>query len=245
MVVEWDMSELRDLVIEAHGGLAHWERLKTITADMSITGSLWARKGWPDVLRDVRVTAEIDNQLLSYRPFTAEGLRSVYRPEEVAIEGPDGKPIKTRRAPRAAFDGHSVETTWDDLHLAYFSGYAMWNYLNAPFLFRWPGFATEEIEPVVEDGSRRRRLRVTFPEHVATHCAEQVFYIDDEGLIARLDYFAGVTGGIPTAHYVGNYRDVDGLKLWTRRRAYRRNPDGSANTSMIAVAIDLADIRLS
>src|SRR5215510_10431048 len=106
------MSELRDLVVEAHGGLARWKRLKTITADMSITGSLWARKGWPDALRDVRVTAEVDNQLLSYRPFTAKDLRSIYRPDEVAIEGSDGKSIKGRSAPRSAFDGHRLETGW-------------------------------------------------------------------------------------------------------------------------------------
>jgi hypothetical protein len=239
------MSELRDLVIEAHGGLARWQKLKTITADMSITGFLWARKGWPDALREVRVTADVDRQHVSYRPFTAEGLRSVYRPDEVAIEGADRKPIKSRGAPRTAFDGHTPETAWDDLHLAYFSGYAMWNYLNTPFMFRLPGFVTEEIEPVVEDGSRRRRLKVTFPDDVATHSSEQVFYIDDDGLVARLDYLAEVTGAVPTAHYVGNYRDVDGLKLWTRRRAYRRNPDGSANTSAVGVAIDLSDVRLS
>jgi hypothetical protein len=56
----------------------------------------------------------------------------------------DGKPIKDRKNPRAAFDGHTVETPWDDLNLAYFSGYAMWNYLNAPFIFALPRFKTEE-----------------------------------------------------------------------------------------------------
>jgi len=33
---------------------------------------------------------------------------------------------------------------WDDLHLAYFSGYAMWNYLTTPFLFAMEGFEVEE-----------------------------------------------------------------------------------------------------
>ena len=54
-----------------------------------------------------------------------------------------------------------------------------------------------------------------------------------------------MTGGIPTAHYVGGYRDVDGVRLWSKRRAYRRNADGTANTDGVAVAIDVADIRLS
>ena len=41
------MSELRDLVIDAHGGIERWNKVKTIEGDMSITGGLWARKGWP------------------------------------------------------------------------------------------------------------------------------------------------------------------------------------------------------
>ena len=105
---------------------------------MSITGMLWARKGWPDALKQVRVTAGTGAQRVSYQPFTKPDWRSVYHPEAVAIETSNGKPIKNRANPRAAFEGHTVETAWDDLHLAYFSGYAIWNYLNTPFLFQLP-----------------------------------------------------------------------------------------------------------
>jgi len=238
------MSELRDLVLEAHG-IERWQKVKAIVAEMSSTGLLWVRKGWPDVFKNVHVTAEAGSQRLSYAPFTAEGLRSVYEPDQVAIETLDGKVVKSRINPRDAFNGHKVESGWDDLHLAYFSGYAMWNYLNTPFLFALPGFTAEEIEPWNGDGEKWRRLKVAFPDSVATHSSEQVFYIDGDGLIARLDYSANVTGGIPTAHYVGGYREVDGVKLWTRRRAYRRNADGTANTDSVVVAIDVADFRLS
>jgi hypothetical protein len=239
------MSELRDLVLDAHGGIARWKRLKTIEGEMSITGALWARKGWSDVLKHVHVTAGVSNQTVSYRPFTDPGMRSVYRPDYTATEALDGELIKERRNPRAAFDGHSVETGWDDLHLAYFSGYAIWNYLNTPFLFLLPGFRAEEIEPWDEHGERRRRLKVTFPDSIATHCSEQVFHIGSDGLISRLDYSATVTGGIPTAHYTSDYRDFDGIKIATKRRAYRRNLDGTAVANFVAVAIDIADIRLS
>jgi hypothetical protein len=238
------MSELRDIVLKAHG-IDRWHKVKAIDADMSITGLLWVRKGWPDVLRNVHVTAEAGRQRLSYAPFTAEGLRSVFCPEQVIVETLDGKAVKSRLNPRAAFDGHKAETGWDELHLAYFSGYAMWNYLNTPFLFALPGFTTQEIGPWNEDGEKRRRLKVTFPDSVATHSPEQVFHIDGDGLIARLDYSASVTGGVASAHYVSGYRDVGGVKLWTKRRAYRRNADGTANTDGVAVAIDVADIRLS
>jgi hypothetical protein len=239
------MSELRDLVIDAHGGIERWNKVKTIEGDMSITGALWARKGWPDALKDVHVTADARDQWISYWPFTGEGLRSSCTPGHTVIERPDGKPFKNRTNPRAAFDGHTVETRWDDLNLAYFSGYAMWNYLNAPFIFALPGFTTEEIEPWQEDGERRRRLRVVFPDHIATHCAEQIFHINGQGLMCRMDYSAQVAGGLPTAHYISDHREFSGIKVATRRRALRRKPDGTALPEPVFVAIDIADIRLS
>jgi hypothetical protein len=237
------MMQLLDLVLEAHG-TTQWKRFRSIEGDMSITGLLWARKGWPEVLKNVRVIADIAEQHITYQPFTAEGLRSDYRPDRVAIDAFDGKRLKQRANPREAFAGHKPETPWDDLHLAYFSGYAMWNYLNTPFMFASPGFSTEEIGPWDENGATWRRLKVTFPESVATHSPEQVFYVGNNGLIGRLDYFANVTGGVPTAHYLSDYRDYDGIKIPTRRRAYVRNPDGTP-VDAIGVAIDIAAIRLS
>ncbi|MCK1716874.1 hypothetical protein [Bradyrhizobium sp. 141] len=238
------MADLRDLVLEAHGA-GQWKRFRRIEGDMSIVGGLWARKGWPDALKNVRVAADITGQQLSYEPFTAEGLRSFYRPDLVAIDAFDGKRLKQRSNPREAFSSHTPATPWDDLHLAYFSGYAMWNYLNTPFLFARPGFATEEIAPWIEGRETWRRLKVTFPESVDTHSPEQVFYVDDNGLIARLDYFANVTGGIPTAHYTSGYRDFEGIKIPTRRRAYRRNTDGTPIQDGIAVAIDISNISFA
>lgn len=238
------MTELRDLVLDAHGA-GRWQRFRSIEGGMSIVGGLWARKGWPDALKNVRVTADIAVQQLSYQPFTAEDLRSLYRPDLVAIEAFDGKRLKQRSNPREAFAGHSPATPWDDLHLAYFSGYAMWNYLNTPFMFALPGITAEEIEPWVEGHETWRRLKITFPESVVTHSPEQVFYVNGSGLIARLDYSADVVGGIPTAHYTSDYRDFDGIKIPTKRRAYRRNADGTPIQDGIVVAIDIRNIRFS
>jgi hypothetical protein len=239
------MSELRDLVIDAHGGIERWNKVKAIDADMSITGAMWARKGWPDALKAVHVTADTRTQWISYRPFISEGVCSVCTPDRTLIETQDGKPIKDRKNPRAAFDGHTVETRWDDLNLAYFSGYAMWNYLNTPFIFALPGFKTEEIEPWHEDGEKHRRLRVVFPDHIATHCSEQIFHVNGEGLICRMDYSAPVTGGAPTAHYVSEHKEFSGVKIATKRRALRRTADGTAIPDPVFVAIDIADIRLA
>jgi hypothetical protein len=239
------MSKLRDLVIDAHGGIRRWNKVKTVEGDMSITGALWARKGWPDALKDVHVTADTRNQWISYRPFISEGLHSICTPDHTVIETLDGKPLKDRTNPRAAFAGHTVESPWDDLNLAYFSGYAMWNYLNAPFIFALPGFETEEIEPWDEAGDKRRRLRVVFPDHVATHCSEQIFHVDGDGLLCRMDYVAPVTGGAPTAHYMSDYNDFSGIKVAAKRRALRRKPDGIAVPEPVFVSIDIANVQFS
>jgi hypothetical protein len=236
------MSELRDLVIDAHGGIARWNKVKTIEGDMSITGGLWARKGWPMALKNVHVTAAAGKQWISYQPFIGEGMRSSCTPDRTAIETLDGKIVKDRKNPRAAFDGHAVETPWDDLHLAYFSGYAMWNYLNTPFIFALPGFRIDEIEPWQENSEKRRRLKVTFPEYIATHCSEQIFHVNGEGLIRRVDYSAPIAGGAPTAHYLDDHREFSGIKVATRRRALRRNADGTALPDPVLVAIDIADV---
>jgi hypothetical protein len=239
------MSELCDLVIDAHGGIDRWNKVKTIEGDMSITGALWARKGWPDALKDVHVTAATGKQWISYRPFISEGMRSSCTPDHTVIETLDGKSLKGRTNPRAAFAGHSVESPWDDLNLAYFSGYAMWNYLNAPFIFALPGFEAEEIEPWDEFGEKRRRLRVGFPDHVATHCSKQIFHVDGDGLLCRMDYVAPVAGGAPTAHYMSEYKDFSGIKVATKRRALRRKPDGTAVPDPVFVSIDIANIQFS
>jgi hypothetical protein len=62
----------------------------------------------------------------------------------------------------------TINTPWDELHSAYFSDYAMWNYLNTPFIFTFPGFVTEEIVPWNgSDGEHFRRLKVIVPDSVA------------------------------------------------------------------------------
>jgi hypothetical protein len=121
----------------------------------------------------------------------------------------------------------------------------MWNYLNTPFVFALPGFKTEEIEPWHEYGGKRRRLKVVFPDHIATHCQEQIFHVNGDGLICRMDYSAPVAGGAPTAHYLSEHKDFSGIKIATKRRALRRNADGTAIPDPVFVAIDIADIRLS
>jgi hypothetical protein len=57
--------------------------------------------------------------------------------------------------------------------ICFFGGYAMWTYLTQPFLYAYPDFVVEEIEPWDENGETWRRLDVTFPDHIASHTRRQ------------------------------------------------------------------------
>jgi hypothetical protein len=145
--------------------------------------------------------------------------------------------VAERSDPRAAFDGHVLDTPWDMLHLAYFLGYALWNYLTTPFSFAQPGYLSEELEPWRENGQTWRRLKVKFPAHIATHCAEQVFFFDADGLLRRHDYIAGVVGPGAAAHYTSEYREFDGIMVPTRRRVYPVDAKGNVANEPFLVQV--------
>ncbi|GAA3045966.1 hypothetical protein GCM10010464_07770 [Pseudonocardia yunnanensis] len=237
------MSDLVDLVIEAHGGMDRWNQLHEVRSHLIVGGITWAVKQQAGLLDDTNVRIELHEQFASHYPFGMPGLHSSVTADRVAIERDSGEVVAERRDPRAAFAGHVLETPWDELHLAYFAGYAMWTYLTAPFSFASPGFRTEELEPWEEEGRSWRRLKVTFPAHIATHSAEQVFYVGPDRLIRRHDYNAEVVGGGPAAHYSADHREFDGIVVATTRRVHPLAADGSVAPEPLLVSIDLGDVR--
>ncbi|MFD7406024.1 hypothetical protein ACFV7R_25840 [Streptomyces sp. NPDC059866] len=237
------MTELTTHVIQAHGGLDRYAQYETATVDFRSGGALWAMKGREGIFDRASVRVGLRRQYTSHYPFTAPGLRTSFTAERVAVETDQGEVRSERLAPRNAFTGHTLETPWDDLHVAYFAGYAMWTYLTSPFTFVSPGFLTEELPPVREEGETRRRLKVTFPEDIATHCREQVFYFDEAGLLRRHDYTAEVINAGPAAHYSFDHAEFGGIMVPTRRRVHPLREDGVVLRDFELVTIDIADVR--
>lgn len=238
------MNDLLETAIEAHGGLERWNELERVSARLIQGGALWALKGQPGVLDDVVVTASLHQERVSHRPFGAAERHSSFTPERVAIESDDGTVLEALDQPRASFAGHTTETPWSTLQLAYFVGAAMWTYLTQPFTFTMPGFRTSELEPWDEAGRQWRRLRVAWPSYLATHSTEQTLYFDDDGLLARHDYDVEISGGTSAAHYVSDYDEVAGIRLPTRHRIFPRTPDGQSLAEPLIVSIDLSEIAL-
>ena len=237
------MNELLSTAIKAHGGMDRWSTITSVEITASITGAIWHVKGKPDVLKNVLMTADTRSERLT-TVFPGQGKRSVFEPDRIVIEGPDGTQAEARDDPEASFAGQELDTPWDDIHVAYFSGEALWTYLNTPFLYARDDFATEEIASVEVDGETWRRLKVTFPDTVKSHTREQIFCFGTDGLLRRHDYTVDILGGGTGLNYAANYQDIDGIIFPMTRRVYAYTGDYQLVPEPVLVAIDITDVKL-
>lgn len=239
------MNDLLKKVLEAHGGLERWNSFDTLTASIVTGGEFWGIKGVTQDAMTRTMTVRLHEQYASVTPFGNPEWRTAFTADRIAIETLDGEVKHERAAPRASFAMHEIDTPWDPLHRAYFSGYAMWTYLTTPFFMAMPGFNVVEIAPWQEGTERWRGLRVEFPDHIASHSRQQDFYFAEDYLLRRHDYHVDIAGGFAAAQYVSDYVEAQGLLFPTKRRAYRRDGDLQAIRGQVMVSIDLADFRLS
>ncbi len=239
------MNHLLDAAVKAHGGLDAWNRLESVWVDLSIGGALWDLKDQAGLFTVGTYEADLRRQRATLGHSRGANRRVRFSPGRLSLETNDGATLEVRENPRSAFAGHVNETPWDELHAAYFTGYALWTYLTLPFLYTYPGFETEEIAPWSEEGEQWRRLRVTFPDSVASHAREQVSYFGPDGLLRRHDYAVDVLGGSEGAHYVHDFHEHDGIKVPYRRRVYPRGPDNIKLAQPILVSIDIKSVRFA
>src|SRR5271155_5834236 len=237
-------SGLLDLVVKAHGGLERWNKVRSIKVAASITGGIWGVKGQGDFLKNVVLTAETRKERLTVE-FPGQDKRAIFEPNRVVIETADGKLIEARDDPEKSFEGQQRETPWDDIHVAYFVGEALWTYLNTPFLYTTEGFVTEEIPSIQAEVETWRRLKVTFPDNVKSHTREQISCFGPDGLLRRHDYTVDILGGATGLNYARDYRNVDGIIFPTQRRVYAYEGDYQIVKEPLLVAIDIAEITVA
>ncbi|MEU1369204.1 hypothetical protein ABZ454_24160 [Streptomyces sp. NPDC005803] len=237
------MSDLVELALEAHGGLERFNRFSTLTATLHQGGVLWGLKGKPTVLEDCEVRVDLKRERVSHGPFAPTTHHSVFTPDRVTIETPEGEVVEELDDPRPSFEGYEMETPWSDTQVAYFSGYTMWTYLTSPFILKQPGVTAEEIEPWQENGEEWRRLRVEFPDTIATHSKVQTYYFNASGLLVRHDYEVDIQGSNPAARYLIDPVTVQGITLPSKLRIYPRQPDNTPAAEPLIVSVDLSGYR--
>jgi hypothetical protein len=236
------MNDLLQLTINAQGGLDIWRHYNTATAHTHVGGTLWEMKGHAGEIEEVDVVVSLLEQKVSHAPN--HQWHTAYTPQRVAIETADGTIVDELYNPRSSYKGHTWETKWNNLQLAYFSGYATWNYFNTPFQFTRPGFEINEIDSWEENNETWRRLVIKWPVDIHTHSREQVLYIDNGGFIRRLDYKVEIAGNRPCAHYLSEYKEISGIKMATKRVVYSIGEDNRPRLDEpVIVYIEWTDIK--
>lgn len=239
-----DRTPLLKEVLDAHGGLTQWKRFTKICATIRSGGDLWGIKGVPQDPSPRQMFASLDKEWSSVLPYGAPDMLTEFTPNRIAIVTVDGTLIAERFHPAEHADGKDMNAPWDTLDRAYFNGYALWTYLNVPFLLAWPGFDVVEIASWQEGDEEWRGLRATFPSKIASHSKEQEFYFGADGLLRRHDYYVDASGGFAATQYVSHFIEVEGIKLPTTRLAYMRAGNLKPLTDRLMVSIDLSDFKL-
>jgi hypothetical protein len=244
MAIKTDLPGVVGDAIAAHGGTDRWRAITSLSAPLSITGALWSGKGHDGALADATVLVDTADQHVEFRGFGPRRLHTWFEPGKVILRAEDGTEIAQRDNPRASFP-HDPAAAWDELQVAYFASYAIWNYLTLPFLLAAPGIEVTEVEPWPGGPPSWRRVSAQFRETPAeTHNRLQYYNFDSQNLLVRHDYDADVLGGVPASNEAAAYREFGGIMFPTQRRVTARSADGAAGAGPILVAIDFGDFTV-
>jgi len=238
------MNAIAQSIIDAHGGLTQWRKFTQVRAVLIQGGALWSLKGQSGTLDRTTVTVATDRQWASHAPFGPVAAKSEFTGDRIFLLDREGHAIQALEKPRGSFEGHTLETPWDALQLAFFAGCAMWTYLNTPFVLAWDGVECEEVGEWTEQGETWRKILVRYPASLEVFSKVQAIYVGADHLVRRLDYDVEIAGNTPGAHYVSDYITVSGIRIPTRRRIYPRLPDGNSVAEPLVVSIDLSGITL-
>ena len=230
---------LLDDTIEASGGLARWSHLSRFTLHISIGGTLFARAGHGSDFKDVIAEGSTCRQSVRFTGVSGGEKCGAFQPDAITVESLDGQILRTWPNPSLADIGK--DTLADDLHLVFFCGVSIWNYLTTPFLLTRPDVEVEELPPWQEHSELWRRLRARFPPDILSHSAEQVFYFDEKSLHRRTDHDLL---GSNVAHYSWAHQTFNGIVVPTLRRSLTLQPDGTAAPRPVLLDVEIFDALL-
>jgi hypothetical protein len=199
-----------------HHGVDAWRAAEAVTAHVRVRGLAFRMPGRSPL--DMTGTVSTSEPRTVVDGFRGPGRRGTFTADRVWIEE-GGATVAERENPRARFEGLRSQLVWDELDVLYFCGYALWGYLNQPFMLSRPEIDVRELEP----RGGLRRVEATFPDGMPVHCERQVFAFEESGRLAHLEYTADVFG--PWArcvHACFDDEDFGGLRYPTRRRVTPR-----------------------
>ncbi|MGE0220133.1 hypothetical protein [Mycolicibacterium sp.] len=237
-------TALLDEVLDAHGGLAVWRRVRDLHGRIDSSGVLFETKGRAPN-QPIREFTVAMREVAAQVRVIGEPLRVNFTAERTTLVSDDGSVLAEQTQIRDGFAGHELSTPWNPLQGAYFSGYALWNYFNLPFLLTLPGVRLTDIEPVEVDGQTLVGIGAELPDTLPTHSRSQRFYFGPDRLLRRHDYRVDIAGSFPINQYVSDYVTVGGLAMPTTRRAYLAEDHEQVPRGALMVALNFSELGWS
>ena len=224
-------------------------RRRSASAPGSAPAAFWSGPGFPaGVAPTTGSRPRSGRRAPPRRRSRAPGDAGVFDRGEARIETDAGELIESRSDPRSWFFGRAGlrrNLRWDALDAIYFAGYALWNYLNTPYLLASEEVRTRELEPWDVGEGRWRRLAADFRPGLDTHSPAQVFYFDEGGLLRRHDYVAEVVGGwARAAHMCAGHVEAGGLVFPTRRWVRPRGPGDRVLAGPTLVSLGISELEV-
>jgi hypothetical protein len=229
--------------LRTSGGLDLWRLTRRFTVHMSLTGAICTEKCSTANFKQLVVEGSTHSQELEITGFPRADMRALYRPDWVALEGQGARHIMERHGSPEEFRRAFQSATWDELQLAHYCGYLIWNHMVTPFILADSDFETKELRPGGARGERLRRLEVTFPARVVTHAATQTFYFDREGLLRRLDYPASHANGTQIAQMFSGHQRFSGFLVPTLCRLLSVGADGMPVAKPTLLDLEIFDVN--
>lgn len=229
---------LLDDVIDASGGMTRWSSLSRFTLHLSVGGTLFSSAGHAREFKDVIAEGTTRTQSIRFTGITGGEQSGSFQPDAITIESVDGDVLQTWSNPNLAFAHAGPQVLADELHLIFFCGVAIWNYLTTPFVLARPDVIVEELPPWQEGTETWRRLRAQFPPGLATLAREQTFHFDANALQRRTDHDLL---GMKAAHFSWAHESFGGIVVPTLRRSQVLQDDGTVNARPVLIDVEIFD----
>jgi hypothetical protein len=230
---------LADRVVEAYGGEERWRAATQIDVHLDAGGLLfrWKRgRGF----RGLHMRADVWEPRISMDPFYKPGQVGILEGLDVRVETTGGQVLESRQNARSFFPYGRRFIWWDKLDMAYFFGFALWNYLTLPALILRDDIQWRELSDT--------QLEATFPDHIATHCAVAKYHFDPAtSLLERYDYTSHAFGRWAVAnHMTPEHRTNDeGIPFASRREVRPEMPGGDKPMPFpLLIWADVHDFKL-
>jgi len=199
-------EDTRLKAINAYGGEAFWREAKYIEATIDAKGLAFLLKQRP-TLQEANILIDIHRPYSEITPIGSnKDISGVLEDGNVYLKDQNGSVLKERKNAREAFGKLRRWLWWDDLDMAYFGNYAMWNYLTLPVLLLREDIEWTQTQPGI--------LKAIFPDSIPTHSREQEFQFDlQTGLLKLHNYTPDIIARAAKAanRVVEHKRSSDGI----------------------------------